>query len=623
MGSIMQDERKVAIVTGATSGIGSWLAAHLHARGYRVALCGRREKEGQEVASSIDASGKSAMFVQCDVKSYESQANFFKTVWQTWGRLDVLIANAGCIDQGSVYNFARRDAAIDDLPAEPDTSCTDVDLKGTIYGTTLTTHFMRHNPQGKGGKIIITGSLLGIYACQTFPEYCAAKAATHQWAKTMGPILQRKENITINCVMPGGVDTAAMPHFSKAFRPEQMTLRSTLFSAYDTFLDDQSNTRTGELLEAAHDKLISWGHPGYKSGAFAKRTEAVFEPWFELMHGERSELPSAIQDWPDLDTKIIAVTGGTGSQGGGVVNIMKKTPGWKVRAITRNPGSDAAIKLAADGVEVVQASFDDEASLVKAFNGIHAVFAVTQWWEHIFQGKSQHEAGKLEEEQGMKIARAAASIRTLEHYMWSTTPSANRMMNGKLQAPHMDYKAHVDARIKSELPELAAITTYLYFGYYPQNMAFFPLCTPIEYPGSGGQYMQTLPTNPNVKVLLSGDMSVNPGIWVRQVLAARDKAYGKYANVALEKWTFQEMVDVWAEITGKKCVFTEISIEAATKLYGSVGNELALQFKFGEACDPWEDTEEHISPEELGIDGEEVVGFRGTIEGLKKAGFWA
>jgi NAD(P)-dependent dehydrogenase (short-subunit alcohol dehydrogenase family) len=66
--------------------------------------------------------------------------------------------------------------------------------------------------------------------------------------------------------------------------------------------------------------------------------------------------------------KIIAVTGATGSQGGGVVNVMKKTPGWKVRAVTRNPESEAAKKLAADGlVEVVRADFNDEASLVKAF----------------------------------------------------------------------------------------------------------------------------------------------------------------------------------------------------------------------------------------------------------------
>ncbi|KAI8932977.1 hypothetical protein NX059_010445 [Plenodomus lindquistii] len=196
------------------------------------------------------------------------------------------------------------------------------------------------------------------------------------------------------------------------------------------------------------------------------------------------------------------------------------------------------------------------------------------------------------------------------------------MSKGKLRAPHMDYKANVDTRIKSELPNLAAITTYLYFGYYPQNMAFFPLCKPIEYPGTG-KYIQTMPTKADARILLAGDMTINPGIWVRQVIATGNAAYGKYANVALEKWTYQGMVDVWSEITGKPCVFTEVTLEAVTALYGAVGNELALQMKFGEFCDPWEETKDHISPEELGIDRNEVVGFRGTIEGLQKRGFWA
>lgn len=123
--------------------------------------------------------------------------------------------------------------------------------------------------------------------------------------------------------------------------------------------------------------------------------------------------------------------------------------------------------------------------------------------------------------------------------------------------------------------------------------------------------------------MVAGDMTVNPGIWVRQIIASGDKAYGKYANVALEKLTFQEMVDIWSDVTGKKCVFTEITTDAATKLFGDAGSELAMQFKFGEECDPWVVTEEHISPSELGIHGNEVVGCRGTLEGLKKMGFWA
>lgn len=112
-------------------------------------------------------------------------------------------------------------------------------------------------------------------------------------------------------------------------------------------------------------------------------------------------------------------------------------------------------------------------------------------------------------------------------------------------------------------------------------------------------------------------MSVNPGVWTRQVLHTGAKAYGKYANVALEKWTFQQMIDEWSAITGKNGVYVQTTEESWTKLWGDAGAELAAQFKWGEMCDPWEETENHISPEELGVDRAEVVGFQGTIEGLK------
>jgi NAD(P)-dependent dehydrogenase (short-subunit alcohol dehydrogenase family) len=291
----------------------------------------------------------------------------FQAVWKKWSRLDVLVANAGCIDRDSKYNLGRGEASIDDLPKEPNTSCTDIDFKGVIYGTTLATHFMRHNTNGAGGKILVTGSMIGIYPCATFPEYCSAKAAVHQWVRTIGPVLLKKENISINCIMPGGIETPAMPGFSEAFLLEHMTLRSTLISGYDLFLDDEKNTKSGQTIEAAHDELIPWGHPGYKSGAFAKRTEKIYEPWFAAVHGERSELPGVLHGPPTRGPKIIAVTGATGSQGGGVVNIVKKVSGWKVRAVTRDPSSDAAKKLAEEGIEVVQANFDNENSLHKAF----------------------------------------------------------------------------------------------------------------------------------------------------------------------------------------------------------------------------------------------------------------
>jgi hypothetical protein len=131
-----------------------------------------------------------------------------------------------------------------------------------------------------------------------------------------------------------------------------------------------------------------------------------------------------------------------------------------------------------------------------------------------------------------------------------------------------------------------------------------------------------LATNPQSKVLIAGDMTVNPGIWVRQTLATGAASFGKYANVALERWTFQQMIDKWSEITRKRGVLVQVSEDVWTKLWGPAGTELAWQFKFGELCDPWAVRDDFISPEELGINPSEVVGFEGTIRGLASSGMF-
>lgn len=203
------------------SGIGLALARHLHSKGWRVAVAGRREDVGAQKAASLDPSGETAAFEQCDVASYAAQAAMFKRVWARWGRLDLLIANAGNVDGGSWYNFRARGAAVDDVPPEPDSTCTDTHLKGLMYGTTLATHFMRHNKPAPGGKIIATASMLGIHTCPSFPEYGAVEAAVIHWVRVNAPLLQRKENIAINAVMMGPAVTPVMPGFAQAFLPEE------------------------------------------------------------------------------------------------------------------------------------------------------------------------------------------------------------------------------------------------------------------------------------------------------------------------------------------------------------------------------------------------------------------
>jgi len=73
----------------------------------------------------------------------------------------------------------------------------------------------------------------------------------------------------------------------------------------------------------------------------------------------------------------------------------------------------------------------------------------------------------------------AAEVKTLEHYIWSTLPSAEQITDGEFPVPHFDYKAEVDNYIWKNLPDLAAKTTFLMFGFYPSNFAFFPMLKPL------------------------------------------------------------------------------------------------------------------------------------------------
>lgn len=75
------------------------------------------------------------------------------------------------------------------VPPAPNLLCTNVDYKGVVYGTQLAIHFMRKNPV-RGGKIVATASVAGIYPHESYPEYNGAKAAVINFARGVSPILK-------------------------------------------------------------------------------------------------------------------------------------------------------------------------------------------------------------------------------------------------------------------------------------------------------------------------------------------------------------------------------------------------------------------------------------------------
>lgn len=105
---------------------------------------------------------------------------------------------------------------------------------------------------------------------------------------------------------------------------------------------------------------------------------------------------------------------------------------------------------------------------------MHAIFAVTNFSD----ASTPDREGEIEYEQGVKMADAAAATPTLEHYIWSTLPSAEVATGEKIRVPHADYKARVDKYIKEKLPDLAKKTTFFWMGFYATNLAYFPPFTP-------------------------------------------------------------------------------------------------------------------------------------------------
>lgn len=176
-------------------------------------------------------------------------------------------------------------------------------------------------------------------------------------------------------------------------------------------------------------------------------------------------------------SKLIVVTGATGMQGSGVINALGTNSDWRVRGLTRNTDSEKARALINRGIEMVAANLDDEDSLIKAFNGANAIFAVTDFYEPFATGIGPEKAMEIEYSRGVKLARAAAQTTTLEYYFWSTLPAASELTKGEAKVPHFDAKGAIDAYIKKD-PVLNAKTIFLLTGFYASNFSYPPF-TPI------------------------------------------------------------------------------------------------------------------------------------------------
>lgn len=162
------DDHPVAIVTGAASGIGLALTEFLLSKGWCVAMADL-SAAGEAIATSLSPN---ATFHRVNVASWEDQEALFKATWERYGRLDFHAANAGIDDKDSLYRETSEER--EGGPQKPNLVTLNVDLIGPIYGLKLAAYYMRRN-KSKGGCVVMTSSMMGLYPFPLNPQYCAAK----------------------------------------------------------------------------------------------------------------------------------------------------------------------------------------------------------------------------------------------------------------------------------------------------------------------------------------------------------------------------------------------------------------------------------------------------------------
>jgi len=192
----MELEGKVALVTGAGSGIGKAAALRLAKEGAAIGVLSRTESEVRATVAEIERNGGRALALVADIAEEEPMKRAVSDLVGAFGRLDIVFANAGI---NGVW------APIDDLtPAEWDRTI-GINLRGTY----LTLHYaVPHLKQAKGGAIVITASINGTrtFTSAGATAYSATKAAQVAMAQMLALELA-KHRIRVNAICPGQIAT--------------------------------------------------------------------------------------------------------------------------------------------------------------------------------------------------------------------------------------------------------------------------------------------------------------------------------------------------------------------------------------------------------------------------------
>jgi NAD(P)-dependent dehydrogenase (short-subunit alcohol dehydrogenase family) len=247
---------KTSLITGAARGIGA-ASARLFAReGAAVAVVDVKDELGMDVVAEIESEGGRALYCHCDVTRLPEVQAMVETVVATFGKIDVLVNNAGTAVEGSVERLSEEDWD----------KTFDVNVKSMFLCSKFVVPLMRTSG---GGSIIHMASESGLIGFPMHPAYCASKGAVINLTRSMA-LAYARDGIRVNCICPGTVPTPLYHEFTGSL-PNRDEVVASLKREHPLGLGSEEDIAYAALYLAGDESRYMTGAPLIIDGGYTAK----------------------------------------------------------------------------------------------------------------------------------------------------------------------------------------------------------------------------------------------------------------------------------------------------------------------------------------------------------------